>query len=340
MDDDGDPQKDIETLFLTDDAIRAMKDRKMKVQPLVLSGKPNEPKQSPTFLKTKYQIGGINGPVDFGRKQVAFHRDDIPAKKLENVESLLQWKKENSNKCGVSKKWNQSSQPDNIIIQKRSRENSDHDRSHMYQYNYRSEVLPEKNLMHIPNASKWKVNTIPADVIESVTTAKAGSRLLSGSYKRTQEMPVNPKLEGKKEWCPDSKQTKAEIMKRIARTTELARQSSEKGKNALDPDEYMNPQERYEKFKDGVRILKATGLTRGYAANMNAKEEIPKHNRLAKEYSRKERTFHHSGVYEYNKTEDLWMWSDTGSFELEGPGDVTRVKDPFAYNLASPNSIG
>mmetsp|Transcript_3226 Transcript_3226/g.3989 ORF Transcript_3226/g.3989 Transcript_3226/m.3989 type:complete len:205 (+) Transcript_3226:70-684(+) len=199
MDDEGDdPQKDMETLSLSDDAIRALRDKSAKCKPLILSGKPIEPKKSPQHLKSKYQIGGINGPLDFGRKQIAFHRDDVPAQKLANVEALSQWKKERSKKCGISEKWNQSSQPENLIIVKRSRENSDHDRSHMYQYNYRAEVLPSKNLIHIPNASKWKVNTLPSSITESVTTAKAGSRLLSGSYKRTEEMPVNPKLNGKK----------------------------------------------------------------------------------------------------------------------------------------------
>jgi hypothetical protein len=329
-----------ETVSLTGDALYAMNDRNMKPQPLVLSGRPSEPQQSPKFLKSKYQIGSVNGPLDFGRKQVAFHRDDINPQKLKNVEDLREWKMERSNKCGYQPRWNNSNQPENIIAIKRSRENSDHDRSNMYQYNYRAEVLPPKNVMHIPNPGKWGVTSFSKELIESIEMQKAGSRLLQGQYKRTEEMPVNPKLEGKSEWSKESRASRQELISRAKKQSEASKRSSVRGMQSLDPEEYLTPQEKYESFRDGVRTLKTAGLTKGYIASLNAKEDIPKHNRLAKESSSKERTFHHSGVYEYNRTEDLWMWSDTGSFDMEGPGDITRVRDPLAYNLASPNSIG
>jgi len=68
-------------------------------------------------------------------------------------------------------------------------------------------------------------------------------------------------------------------------------------------------------------------------------DDIPKHNRLSKEVSRKERSLLHSGVYEKFKGDDTWMWSDTASFDQRGPGDVAKVRDPLAHNFASP-SVG
>jgi hypothetical protein len=48
--------------------------------------------------------------------------------------------------------------------------------------------------------------------------------------------------------------------------------------------------------------------------------------------------FSHSGTYAYSKSEDAWMWSDTGSFDQHGPGDIAKVRDPMALNFASTNS--
>lgn len=62
------------------------------------------------------------------------------------------------------------------------------------------------------------------------------------------------------------------------------------------------------------------------------------HNRLAREPNQKSRTYHHSGVYEFNEQEQTWMWSDTASFVRESPGDVVTVNNPCAFNFAGPTS--
>ena len=63
---------------------------------------------------------------------------------------------------------------------------------------------------------------------------------------------------------------------------------------------------------------------------------IPTYNRLAKEPSSKYRVYSHSGKWEYNEAEGREMWSDTGSFTKDSPGDLVRVIDKNAYNFASP----
>jgi hypothetical protein len=208
----------------------------------------------------------------------------------------------------------------------------------MYQYNFRSEVLPPKNLPHIPSKSKWVVDSTSSSLREAVSTAQAGSRLYSGAYKRTEEMPINPKLDGLEGWRPESRATNQELLSIAKKEAQTAQRSSRRGKEAVVAGGgYATPEERYCEFRRQVRVLKATGLTESYAAAVEATQAVPKHNRLAKETSRKTRTFAHSGVFEHSKSDDLMMWSDTGSFDRLGPGDIATVKDPLAYNLSSVN---
>ena len=46
--------------------------------------------------------------------------------------------------------------------------------------------------------------------------------------------------------------------------------------------------------------------------------------------------YSHSGVYEFNKIEQKWMWSDTGGEEKDSKGDIVTVVNPDAWNFASP----
>mmetsp|Transcript_55461 Transcript_55461/g.109960 ORF Transcript_55461/g.109960 Transcript_55461/m.109960 type:complete len:336 (+) Transcript_55461:64-1071(+) len=329
-------------LPLTDFAVEAVEDKFVAPARLVMSGRPFTSPVTPTYLKAKYQVGSNTGPRNFQRKQTVFHKDYIPEAKLSNVAAVNAWKKERSNKCGVPERWNTSVLKPDILCVKRSRENNDHDRSHMYEYNFRSEVLPPKNLPHIPPQSKWVVDGTSAELKAAVETAKAGSRLYSGSFKRTEEMPVNPKLNGLQAWRPESRANKQELLGLARKEATLASRSSERGKQALGAPGgagYATPEQRYSDFRRQVRVLKSAGLTEGYAATVEAKEAIPKHNRLAKEASRKTRSFEHSGVFEREKQGegDMWMWSDTGSFEKTGPGDVVKTQDPLAYNLTGVN---
>ena len=98
------------TLPLTNDAKKAMLDKKLTPRPLVLTGTQPVPPESPQFLKSKYQIGSNNdsGSLNYGMRQIVFHHGDIPAAKAANVASLQAWKKERSQKCGVSPRFDQS----------------------------------------------------------------------------------------------------------------------------------------------------------------------------------------------------------------------------------------
>ena len=81
-----------------------------------------------------------------------------------------------------------------------------------------------------------------------------------------------------------------------------------------------------------VRGTPATEYSRRYT------EALPTHNRLTTRPTIKQRSFQHSGVFEFNGQEGQWMWSDTGSFVRESPGDIVKVKNPNAYNFAAPTA--
>ncbi len=87
-----------------------------------------------------------------------------------------------------------------------------------------------------------------------------------------------------------------------------------------------------------VRLLKSAGLSPGFVATLSAQDDIPKHNRLAKEPSRKQRSFAHTGTFAKTYADGRMQWSDTGSYDLAGPGDLVKASDPRAANFASPSS--
>lgn len=109
--------------------------------------------------------------------------------------------------------------------------------------------------------------------------------------------------------------------------------------------QYKSPETLYHERKTELRQLKDAGAPMPYdPAKMRMIADAqagppPVANRLAKERSEKFRTFQHSGTYGYNELEGQWMWSDTGSCERESPGDIVKVKNPHAYNFASPTSV-
>jgi len=325
------------TLPLTEDAIRARADRHAPAARLVLGGRPETAPASPSFLRAKYQVGNASAPVDFARKQVVFHRDDIPAAKLAGAAATNAWKKALSGRCGVPTTWNISVQKPDVLCLKRSRENAANDRSNMYQFNFRAEIIAPSNLPHVPKPSKFGVSGVSKENAAGVASAKAASRLLSGQLSRTQEMPVHPKLEGKGPWVAVSSATAAEQRALVAREHGRARASTARASQRLGP-AYMGPEARHAEYARQVRVLKTAGPTEGYLATLEAKAAVPKHNRLAKEPSKKERVFAHSGTYAYREEEKAWMWSDTGSFDAHGPGDIASVNDPVRLNFAAPNT--
>jgi hypothetical protein len=132
--------------------------------------------------------------------------------------------------------------------------------------------------------------------------------------------------------------TRSEQIAHARRDTAAAAKASALHKARLTPDVYATLTERFSSYQKQVRILKRTGLSPAYVSAVTRSLEIPKHNRMAVEPSRRVRRFSHSGVYEYNQNVKSWMWSDTASYERASPGDIVTIMDPDAHNLAAPSN--
>jgi len=95
------------------------------------------------YLKSKFQIGSCKGPSNFGFSTAVFHPDDVPAAKRLNKMAVKAWL--NPEKINAARPhWNTRTTGATQSQINRTRINSEFDRSNMYRYNYRAEILPPK----------------------------------------------------------------------------------------------------------------------------------------------------------------------------------------------------
>ncbi|GMH94522.1 hypothetical protein TL16_g12928 [Triparma laevis f. inornata] len=223
------------------------------------------------------------------------------------------------------------------IFSNRTRVNSEFDRSGMYRYNYRAEVLPPKQEKHVNGKHRFKTETM-SDAEKTAIAAKlAANPVLAGKAKRTEEMPVNPKLEGKTPWAQSTIPVAGELRSNLNRIATGSKKNSEKKNKMLK--NYVSVVEKEALKRLRLREIKKSGADMSKFIMTGKLEEeplIPTYNRLAKEPSAKFRVYAHSGKWEYNEAEGREMWSDTGSFTKDSPGDLVRVINKAAYNFASP----
>eukprot|EP00968_Pinguiococcus_pyrenoidosus_P013986 scaffold1272_cov250-Pinguiococcus_pyrenoidosus.AAC.78 len=317
------------------------------------------------FLKAKFQIGSCKGPLNYSHSEAVFHPDDIPKGVQRKKERLLEWKRQHrsdaaarhafslasgSAKLGQRLKWNISVEPlpAEPVLQ---RSHHAHDRSNTYQYNFRAEVLPPKNLPPATAPSKFTVSTMSEKELSELTRQRTAEPLRAGYASRTKELPVHPNLEAKEPWdyrtvfsgqeylAAEEKQRKQTLQTRQVykairkyespekRTMrEAARIRAMKSSNQFDPDDFYVAQ----------KIEKARSIQ--FANDDEMRVKLPTINRIAAETPRKHRkiqTYKHSGIYEWNEQEGTLMWSDTASFEKQSPGDVVKAFHPTAFNFAS-----
>jgi hypothetical protein len=79
------------------------------------------------FLKKKIVIGAVTGAVNFNSSQTVFHHDDISSEKRKRKHDVRTWVKQDA----LIKKhsdWNNSTDPENPICERRTRENFVKDR--------------------------------------------------------------------------------------------------------------------------------------------------------------------------------------------------------------------
>lgn len=117
-----------------------------------------EPYERPEQLKAKFQIGSVNGRMNFLQNSKAFHTSDIPQnalkKKLETLEfkdpDYLKLKKPN---------WNTSTQTKRIICERKDAQISERDLKD-FEYNYRAETLKKKDKIYLPKPNKFQFDRL------------------------------------------------------------------------------------------------------------------------------------------------------------------------------------
>ena len=176
-------------------------------------------------------------------------------------------------------------------------------------------------------------------------------RFLSGHLPRTTEAPSHPYLLEKDEWISTSGNINH---KDVAAVLDTKTKKSLRNSRIWTADisqkhpirttrKYRSPVQQQSDLNNKVRSLKTAGsfwqslkpMRDDPTAEVN---KISKHtfeNRFAQEPARYLQNQYHSGVWELNKREGKYMWSDTGSFIYHDAGDIISLT-----KLDRPNHEG
>mmetsp|Transcript_9737 Transcript_9737/g.9819 ORF Transcript_9737/g.9819 Transcript_9737/m.9819 type:complete len:334 (+) Transcript_9737:111-1112(+) len=291
-------------------------------------------------LVAKIQIGSAKGAITYNPNQTVFHPDDINEEKRRRkseIKEYLQSKILNSDK----RPWTDSVAVDNKACIRTNYQNFDHDRSNAYQYNYRAEVLPNKNIPKIDKSTKFHLSAMDPETISRLEEEREKDPIAQGKFHRTSEMPTHPNLVNKTKWNASTELLKNEREARLKSLVDKsASNSMKKKKDIKKSGRYISPIQRSEQFSDEVRRQKKSN---SFSVEYHVFQEPPPpvnrnelKNRYAIEASRKFITTKHSGKWDFNKAEGRYMWSDTGSTVYDSPGDIKIVHNPDAYNMTGP----
>ena len=192
---------------------------------------------SARVIPRRFQIGSCKGPTNFQDGETVFHPDDVPASKKASKAFVAKWKRGGVS-AGEKPLWNGSSATDQPRF-RRTRVNSDHDRTGRYAYNFRAEELPPKSMEPIPKPHKFKVDVMPESRKAEIRAARVAEPVLYAGKTTNLEMPVHRKLAGKAAWNNSNFTSDKERLSRAARLTLKARHNSEKAGGLLE--DYTKP---------------------------------------------------------------------------------------------------
>jgi hypothetical protein len=184
---------------------------------------------------------------------------------------------------------------------------------------------------------RFKTETLSEAEKIDITSRQAADPVLAGRAKRTEEMPVHPNLSDKTKWAQSTIPIASELRANLNRIATGSKANSDKKNSRLK--DYISVEKREEIKRVKMRELKASGADISKFIMTGKLEDeplFPTYNRMAKEPSLKYKVYSHSGKWEMNEAEGCMMWSDTGSFTKDGPGDLVRVVNKAAFNFASP----
>ena len=276
--------------------------------------------------------------MSYKPQQIVFHKDDIPEEKRNRKNEVKQWAQSNL-LSAEQPSWNKSTANQRPVWDKKKFEILRQDRSNAFQYNFRSETLPPTMVPPIDKPSKFHVSAQLDSDIKEIERKRSSDPVFRGTFRRTEELPTHPNLSSAKPWNPSTEFLPDDKEKSLKELEKKAMMNSIKKKSSLS-EEYISPEVIARKVGEEVRRQKQLGT---FSVEHKVFQPPPEpvdraslKNRYAIEASRKYKTSHHSGVWEFNNAEGRYMWSDTGSFEYESPGDIVKVHNPDAYIMTGP----
>jgi hypothetical protein len=297
--------------------------------------------QDQDFLRAKIQIGSCKNPVTYGSKQVVFHQDEVPIAKRERANTVrdfkaskilstdkLEWDKHNPASMGRP------------VCERKFLTNFVKDRSNPMAYNYRAENMWPHIPEPVDKPTKFHVSTMTEKQAKEIIQRQNSDPVYRGYHCRTKERYSHESLKDKEPW---QQGTMSDNRLNTARSSEFfakARRNSLHKTTAVS--DYISPMARSSKLANDVRKAKEAGPYNPKKSKLVHGEEEEKVdrkalvNRFANEPSRKYKVNRHSGVWEYSRMENAYMWSDTGSYDYNSKGDSETTYNPDAFNLAGP----
>jgi hypothetical protein len=311
----------------------------------------NEGGEGPSFLKAKIRIGSCKGPVSYTPEQAVFHHDDIPEKARKRASEIREWAKAKT--LSIERKiWTKSTKPKGEAfdpVERRTMENYARDRSKPYQYNYRSEVIDYFKVPEpLDKPTKFHISRQLESEANAIKEQMRTDPISRGMFGRVAEMPVHPNLVDAPKWQISTMLPYPEQYARLDSMTRKAMIETQKARdNRIKPKDYLTPIQQTIKIGNEARKKKLEGTFNvSEGISFSTKRAVtepadPKQfkNRQAVERDMRYTTDQHSGKWEYNKVEKKYMWSDTGSFDMNSKGDILTVINPHAFNFEGPTDF-
>lgn len=298
---------------------------------------------STPFLHAKIRIGTCKGPINFKKTQKSFLRSDVPDVTWKRKEDILEWKK--SRVLNTKDLWNKSV-PITLhpVTEQRQRQNFIGDRSKAFTYNYRAESL-EPLLIDEPidKPTKFHISRTSSGTALASQMKMLHDPIQRGQLKRTQEIPVNVKLEGKPEWNALTSVSYKDREHNLEDFTKKSLAFSKRVSTAMSTMDYNDPRKLEGIYHATLRRQKTAGtfVPVSFIDGVDRRPIDPKHlmNRYAIEPTRTYNVVEHSGTWELSKAENRYLWSDTASNRLDSPGDIVRHKSLDTKSFFGPENL-
>jgi hypothetical protein len=263
------------------------------------------------YLHASIRIGTCKGPINFKSRQRSFLKSDIPVVKLKRKEDVLEWKR--SKILSGEVPWN-STAPCILkpVIEHRQKENYVKDRSNAYQYNYRAETLEPLRIDEpIDKPTKFHVSHTSSEYASKTLRRMTENPIQRGTFRRTEELPINSSLTGKPEWNLNTSFDRKGSERNLEKFTEKSLQFTKKINQKLDTMEYKGPRKSEVIYAATLRRQKTAG-TFVPASFMDGADRSPIDkatlvNRNAIEPRRVFTATSHSGVWELSKIDNRYI---------------------------------